>query len=1031
MAGSDRKVLTVKFVAEGIEAVQRELTDLGKAGAAAASKLNSAFAKSSIGKELTQRLVFLKAALANTARAGKAFGDSWSNVGTKLKGFTTAIGSAIGRLLKFKAALAAAAVGAIALFKSFGNNAEQIQLTADAMGMTTDEYQRFAAAAKEVGIEQSKLDTIMTKFTVGVEEAGDEAEKATNKTDGLALTYKKLVRATDGTMKWVTIRRGIEEVAEETKKFEGVTKTGTDGLLQYAESLKAAGGPAEQLAKAVKDFGAKNGLAAVKFFNNLTFQFDDNARAAAGLIKPLTDLELLIGNNLDNAFDRAAQNVFVMKDRLLAVFSPSVTKLVEAFTHYIADNEQAMLEWAETTNRWAIGVLDDFFKLLADPDAVVNNQWLKPLIDGVKAFWTAAKYVFTVALPEAFTKIRGYADEAAKKINEIFGTDFTGDSLLMTIALGYVSGAFDIIIKGGWLVVSVIAAVGSTFRLAAAGASLFMTALRPLALALGYLGAALAALVGLPAWVGVAIVAALVIAAGLIYAYWDDIKVYAQQTWDAIVKIVSDAGGAIADSFGNVGAEWNAIFDGFKADGLKGALDVMKTQTEDFWSQFVADTKNEISLINDALQYIGIDLPGVWEHVSNGAKGLWADIVAGASALGQQLAPAWETVKVGASALWDGVTSTATRVWETVASIINNAASGIASAVSKVWNAATEAISGAGPGVLETAKTILASINDALTAAGDVKGAIDLTAKLAAPFVDAKDQIVTTWTDLAPALEAKGGDILSALSAPLDGVKNLPTAFSDALGAIPDVLTGLIPVATASMGQLVDAVVSATDTLSSRINEVFAGLSLNVNLSGIVAAFDDASSAVTSTWTSAMRSIVSQTQSMVSSVQSLISRLASYLNQLRASIASAKASASSSSKSSDGRAGRASGGYISGPGTGTSDSIPLWGSNGEFMIKASAVRHWGLEMLYALNNMRMPRFATGGLIGNMAASVSPRSFARPLDGAASRLSPYTLVFEGQEIPGFMGPSPDALRQIGKSRVISRIASNGRAPKWKG
>ena len=34
---------------------------------------------------------------------------------------------------------------------------------------------------------------------------------------------------------------------------------------------------------------------------------------------------------------------------------------------------------------------------------------------------------------------------------------------------------------------------------------------------------------------------------------------------------------------------------------------------------------------------------------------------------------------------------------------------------------------------------------------------------------------------------------------------------------------------------------------------------------------------------------------------------------------------------------RATGGYVSGPGTGTSDSIPAWLSNGEYVVKAAAV----------------------------------------------------------------------------------------------
>jgi hypothetical protein len=47
--------------------------------------------------------------------------------------------------------------------------------------------------------------------------------------------------------------------------------------------------------------------------------------------------------------------------------------------------------------------------------------------------------------------------------------------------------------------------------------------------------------------------------------------------------------------------------------------------------------------------------------------------------------------------------------------------------------------------------------------------------------------------------------------------------------------------------------------------------------------------------------------------------------------------------------GAATGGYISGPGTGTSDSIPMNLSNGEFVVRAAAVRALGIDTLASIN----------------------------------------------------------------------------------
>ena len=85
---------------------------------------------------------------------------------------------------------------------------------------------------------------------------------------------------------------------------------------------------------------------------------------------------------------------------------------------------------------------------------------------------------------------------------------------------------------------------------------------------------------------------------------------------------------------------------------------------------------------------------------------------------------------------------------------------------------------------------------------------------------------------------------------------------------------------------------------------------------------------------------------------------------------------------------KATGGFISGTGTGTSDSIPAMLSNGEYVIKASTVGKVGTGFLDLLNsgrlsNMKLPvnKFATGGLVGDVAMQTTARgttTFAKEL-----------------------------------------------------
>ncbi len=70
---------------------------------------------------------------------------------------------------------------------------------------------------------------------------------------------------------------------------------------------------------------------------------------------------------------------------------------------------------------------------------------------------------------------------------------------------------------------------------------------------------------------------------------------------------------------------------------------------------------------------------------------------------------------------------------------------------------------------------------------------------------------------------------------------------------------------------------------------------------------------------------------------------------------------------------RASGGPIDGPGTETSDSILLWGSKNEYMLRAKAVRHYGLPFIEGINRMLIPKFASGGLVGAAAGAVTAPS----------------------------------------------------------
>lgn len=64
----------------------------------------------------------------------------------------------------------------------------------------------------------------------------------------------------------------------------------------------------------------------------------------------------------------------------------------------------------------------------------------------------------------------------------------------------------------------------------------------------------------------------------------------------------------------------------------------------------------------------------------------------------------------------------------------------------------------------------------------------------------------------------------------------------------------------------------------------------------------------------------------------------------------------------------ASGGYVNGPGSATSDSIPAWLSNGEYVVSAAAVNRYGTSFLDGINEQK---FATGGVVGSASTAALP------------------------------------------------------------
>lgn len=300
----------------------------------------------------------------------------------------------------------------------------------------------------------------------------------------------------------------------------------------------------------------------------------------------------------------------------------------------------------------------------------------------------------------------------------------------------------------------------------------------------------------------------------------------------------------------------------------------------------------------------------------------------------------------------------------------------------------------------EKSKAALDGVGESAKAAGDkVKAVADdiashirtvpdsLTTNSITPAVDG---IVTDISRIRPAADEAalglksalaptdevGGGLGSAVTEAVDGVivdiQRLPPAAADAVGGLNDALAGIDPSAAR---QAAAAVADPFTALPSIFSGIFSGLG-----SLITGGFGNL--------TSVIRSLASQIRSEISSIISALQQAVAQAQQLRAQ------AGSSSSSGGGSQGGFAAGGYLaSGPGTPTSDSIPIMASVKEFIMQAKATAYYGPGFMHALNQMKIPReffrairgFRFGGAVDGFNRSMSVQRFA----GGGSVKAPLT------------------------------------------
>ena len=217
------------------------------------------------------------------------------------------------------------------------------------------------------------------------------------------------------------------------------------------------------------------------------------------------------------------------------------------------------------------------------------------------------------------------------------------------------------------------------------------------------------------------------------------------------------------------------------------------------------------------------------------------------------------------------------------------------------------------------------------------------------------------WDGIASGAQAVWDTIAAGASALWDGLGAL---WQSGIQRIGEFWTSIASGATELWGQLNGLFQAGFDFLSAGWDVIVAAAQ---------AVFDALVGLAQSVWSGIVSGAQSMWDTITGAFSSGVNAVIGFLGRVRdfalsvwnaITGAAKEAAAAQSDAAGAGAGGFARGGPIYGPGTGTSDSIPAWLSNGEFVVRAAAVRKYGLITLqcaqpHAPRSGRLPAFRRG------------------------------------------------------------------------
>jgi hypothetical protein len=308
---------------------------------------------------------------------------------------------------------------------------------------------------------------------------------------------------------------------------------------------------------------------------------------------------------------------------------------------------------------------------------------------------------------------------------------------------------------------------------------------------------------------------------------------------------------------------------------------------------------------------------------------------------------------------------------------------------------------------------------------------------MAAQFQALVQAGLALWNGFVTAAQLAFAGIGAGASALWSG---LQTLWSLGAGALGGIWNSVASTATSAMEQI-GASAAALWTL------VVPAWQAGIDAVGLL--WEQLKAAAQAAWQSLVGGVAATWDAIASAWSAGVERVIGYLTKLRdfavgvwnAIVEAAKRAfgAQQQAAGAAGGGGFAEGGPVFGRGTATSDSIPAWLSNGEFVLRAAAVKKYGLSLLNSLNRMRIDpeafaRFADGGLVRPMQLLMpQPLRFAEGglvPPGNGSALRPINLTLGADTFAGLLAPE-NVAQKLMQVAVSKQIRSAGRRPGYYG